>query len=86
MFGIALGVVSTAIYYLFGKWVRNCVELKGAWTMIKLSEEIKNEFDKAQKDNPILTKIVIYLMIGLFVYYIGYGIGKFHAHLLYWWE
>ena len=51
--------------------------------MLKLSEEIKNEFDKVQKENPILTKIVIYLMIGLFVYYIGYGIGKFHAHLLY---
>jgi len=86
MFGTGLGIFSAAVYYLSVKWVRNYVKLKGWWTMLKLSEEIKNEFDRALKENPILTKIVIYLMIGLFVYYIGYGIGKFHAHLLYWWE
>lgn len=51
--------------------------------MIKLAEEIKNEFDKAQKENPILTKVVLYLLIGVLIYYIGYEIGKFSAHLLY---
>ena len=86
MFGIGLGIVSSAVYYLFVKWVRNYVKLKGWWTMLKLSEEIKNEFDRALKENPILTKVVLCLMIGLFIYYVGYEIGKFFAHLLYWWE
>ena len=51
--------------------------------MLKLSEEIKNEIDRALKENPILTKVVLCLMIGLFIYYVGYEIGKFFAHLLY---
>ena len=51
--------------------------------MLKLSEEIKNEFDRALKENPILTKVFLFLMIGLFIYNVGYAIGEFSAHLLY---
>ena len=29
MFGIGLGIFSSAVYYLFVKWVRNYVKLKG---------------------------------------------------------